>query len=65
MLEKKITNDINTVNLIMMKKEMPTSDQGKDVMRTVVRGCTSFENAFDNIIKIGKKEGLGMFRQAK
>ena len=54
MLRKKINNDIDTVNSVMDAEEMPSSDQGKDIMRSVVRGCTSFENTFDDIIKAGK-----------
>ncbi len=54
LLRKKINNDIDTVNSVMDAEEMPSSDQGKDIMRSVIRGCTSFENTFDDIIKAGK-----------
>lgn len=54
LLRKKINNDIDKVNSVLEAEEMPSSDQGKDIMRTVVRGCTSFENSFDDIIKAGK-----------
>lgn len=57
LLSKKIDNDINRVNSVMEVEEMPSSDQGKDIMRSLIRGCTSFENSFDDIIKAGKAEG--------
>ncbi len=61
MLEKKIKNDIQTVNGVITAEGMQSSDQGKDVMRNVLTDCTSFENAFDSIIETGKKEGAKMF----
>lgn len=58
MLEQKLKNAIDQVNDVMTDSEVATSDQGKDVMRSVVRGGTGFENTFDRIIKSGKKEGI-------
>lgn len=56
MLEKKIEKAINYVNKIMATEEIRYSDQGKDAVRNVLRGCTHFENTFDKIIEAGKNE---------
>ncbi len=56
MLETKLGNDIGKVNEVMTENGIPTSDQGRDVMRSVIKGCTNFENTFDRIIQAGKNE---------
>lgn len=61
MLEKKIKNAIDTVNRTMAEEGIPSSDQGKDVMRSILKGCTSFEYTFETMIDAGKKEGKEMF----
>lgn len=61
MLEKKIKNDIDMVNRAMAEEGIPSSDHAKEVMRSVIKGCTSFESTFDRIIEAGKKEEKEIF----
>jgi len=56
LLEKKIEKAIRIVNQMMAAEEIRLSDQGKDAVKSVLKGCTSFENTFDKIIEAGKKE---------
>lgn len=61
MLEKKLKNAIDAVNSVMKAEGTPSTDQTRDIMRSVVKGGTSFENTFDNIIEAGKKENDDQF----
>lgn len=56
MLVKKLNHAIHIVNKVMASEEVRFSDQGKDALKTVLKGGTGFENSFDRIIKAGKKE---------
>lgn len=56
LLEKKLKNDIDVVNSAVAAEGIPSTDQSRDVVRSLIKGCTSFESAFDSIIEAGKKE---------
>lgn len=61
LLEKKLKNAIDAVNSMMRTEGIPATDQTRDVMRSIIKGGTSFENTFDNIIEAGKKENNDQF----
>lgn len=56
MLEKKLKKDFDAVTTAMKAGGITSTDVSRDVMRSMVKGCTSFENTFDNLIEAGKKE---------
>lgn len=57
MLEKKINQSIELLNQTLSEEGISVSDMGKDAIRSA-KGFTLFENSFDNIIKMGKKDSM-------
>lgn len=61
MLEKKLKKDVDILNAVMKAAGMPSTDQSRDIMRSMITDCTSFENTFDKLIEAGKKESKKKF----
>jgi len=61
LLEKKLKKDIDILSAVMKMAGIQSTDQTKDIMRSMITGCTSFENTFDKLIEAGRQDSKNQF----